>query len=72
MSDSSKDYSGLFPINRVDNNIHYTAREYGLSDHALTNSLDMRSPILQEEFMRESRTVDEKAGHVRKSMIRGL
>lgn len=31
MSDSSKDYSGLFPINRVDNNIHYTAREYGLS-----------------------------------------
>ena len=47
------------------------AREYGLSDHALTNSLDMRSPILQEEFMKESRTVDEKAGHVRKSMIRG-
>ncbi len=31
MSDSSKDDSGLFPINRVDNNIHYTAQEYGLS-----------------------------------------
>ncbi len=31
MSDSSKDISGLFPINRVDNNIHYTAQEYGLS-----------------------------------------
>ncbi len=31
MSASSKDDSGLFPINRVDNNIHYTAQEYGLS-----------------------------------------
>ncbi len=48
------------------------AREYGLSDHALTNSLDMHSPLLQEEFMRESRTVDKIAGHVRKSMIRGI
>ncbi len=46
------------------------AREYGLSDHALTNSLDMRSPILQEQFMKESRTVDEQAGYVRKSMSR--
>ncbi len=31
MSDSSKDISGLYPINSVDNNIHYTAQEYGLS-----------------------------------------
>ena len=31
MSDSSKDYSGLFPLNRLDNNIHYTAQKYGLS-----------------------------------------
>lgn len=31
MSDSSKDHSGLFPINRVDNNVYYTGKEYGLS-----------------------------------------
>ena len=31
MSDSSKGNSGLFPINQIDNNIHYAAREYGLS-----------------------------------------
>lgn len=31
MSSSSKDYSGLFPINSVDNNIYYTNKEYRLS-----------------------------------------
>lgn len=31
MSNSSKEYSGLFPINKVDNNIYYTSKEYGLS-----------------------------------------
>lgn len=31
MSNSSKDNSGLFPANKTDNNIHYTAQEYGLS-----------------------------------------
>lgn len=31
MSDSSKCISDLFPINRVDNNIHYASQEYGLS-----------------------------------------
>lgn len=31
MSNSSKDHSGLFPINRVDNNVHYAGKEYGLS-----------------------------------------
>lgn len=31
MSDSSKGNSGLFPINRTDNNIHYASQKYGLS-----------------------------------------
>lgn len=31
MSNSSKDDSGLFPINRVDNNVYYAAQEYGLT-----------------------------------------
>ncbi len=31
MSDGSKGKSGLFPINRMDNNVHYAAQEYGLS-----------------------------------------
>ncbi len=31
MSSASKDFSGLFSINKVDNNINYAGQKYGLS-----------------------------------------
>ena len=31
MSNSSKDFSGLFPINTVDNNIHYISKIYKIN-----------------------------------------
>ncbi len=40
------------------------AREYGLQDHSLTAAIDMRNPILQEEFMHTTRKVDGEASHV--------
>ncbi len=45
------------------------AKEYGLSDHALTNSVDLRNPILHEMFLQNSRKTDLEAGSVRGSMF---
>ena len=41
------------------------AREYGLDDHALTNSIDLKRPILQTMYMENMRQGDLEAGAVR-------
>lgn len=44
------------------------AREYGLSDHSLTSSIDMKNPVLQDMFVTTTRCVDEEASGVRHDM----
>lgn len=44
------------------------AMEYGLQDHSLTSAIDMRNPVLQDEFIRTTRHVDMEAGAVRHDM----
>lgn len=44
------------------------AREYGLSDHSLTSSIDMKNPVLQDMFVTTTRRVDEEASGVRHDM----
>lgn len=62
MSDSSKDISGLFPINKVDNNIHYTAQEYGLSPGGYFGEKGKKS---SKSFIRQIFTIDPAAEAVR-------
>ena len=35
------------------------AREYGLDDHALTNSIDLKNPILQTMYMEKLMTIQK-------------